>query len=119
MEGRARDGPEHERAGESGERSAELTRGRRPQVDLQPGQKGQECQAKQGDHSDGLVDLHPGKNGRPDNNPATISTTALGAFTRVTLAARMGAATAITLIISSPFKLTDRTVSGAEALVSP
>jgi hypothetical protein len=54
--------------------------------------------------------------------PAVISTTALGSFTRFTLAARMGAATAITLMISSPLKLTlltDRTASGAEALVSP
>jgi uncharacterized membrane protein YdcZ (DUF606 family) len=44
--------------------------------------------------------------------------TALGSFTRFTLATRMGAATAIALIISSPLKLTvlmDRTPSGAEA----
>jgi hypothetical protein len=51
-----------------------------------------------------------------------ISTTALGSFTRFTVAGRMGAATAIMLIIGSPLKLTvltGRTASGAEALVSP
>jgi hypothetical protein len=45
MEDGARDGPEQQRAGKPGKRSAELTGGRRPQVDLQPGQKEQECQA--------------------------------------------------------------------------
>src|SRR6266704_1914657 len=48
--------------------------------------------------------------------PATISTTTLGSFTHLTRATRMGAATAIALISSSPLKLTlliDRTPSGA------
>lgn len=36
--------------------------------------------------------------------PATISTTALGSFTRFILAARTGAMTAVTVMISSPFK---------------
>jgi len=48
--------------------------------------------------------------------PATISTTALGSFTRLTLAARIGAMTAITLMISRPLKLAvlmGRTHSGA------
>ena len=48
--------------------------------------------------------------------PATISTIALGSFTRRTDAASMGAATAIALIISSSLKLIvliGRTPSGA------
>jgi len=55
----------------------------------------------------------------PTTVPATISTTALGSFTRLTLVARIGAATAIALAISSPLKLAvlmDRAPSGAEAL---
>src|SRR6266487_3469922 len=110
----ARDGPEQQRAGKPGERSAELTGGRRAAVDLQPGQKEQKAQAKQRYHIDRLIDLHPSQDGRPDDSPGDDLHDELGSFTRRTDAARMGAATA--LMISSPLKLTvlmGRTPSGA------
>jgi hypothetical protein len=69
MEGGACDGPEQQRAGKPGERSAELTGGRRPEVDLQPGQEEQKGQAKQRHHIDRLIDLQPSQDGRPDDNP--------------------------------------------------
>jgi hypothetical protein len=69
MEGDARDGPQQQRGSEPGERSAELTGGRRPEVDLKPGQGQQEGQAKQRHHVDRLIDIHPGQDIRPDDNP--------------------------------------------------
>jgi hypothetical protein len=46
-----------------------LIGGRRPQVDLQPGQEEQEGQAEERYHSDRLIDPHPSQDGRPDDNP--------------------------------------------------
>jgi hypothetical protein len=70
MKGDACRNPEQERAGEAGQRSAELTGGRRPEVDLQPGQEQEKGQAKQGHHIDRLIDPHPTQDGRPDDNPS-------------------------------------------------
>jgi hypothetical protein len=118
MEGGACDGPEQQRAGKPGERSAELTGGRRPEVDLQPGQEEQKGQAKQRHHIDRLIDLQPSQDGRPDDNPGDDLHDGAWQLTRRTDAVRMGAATAIALIISSPLNLIvlmGRTPSGATA----